>query len=148
MSNSETTEQVADVAGARKALKKFLAAYAEADYRTALKHVQTSWIHMHTPNPVEQLKKQMAVVVISGYTITEYSADESPAEGQVPEVFSDCMVDLPFRLQVRAHDRGYDMTGVARVICERGYMKPSPKGKWGVNPISMARGDRRAILPE
>jgi len=137
-----------DLAKPRKALTKFLQRILDGDYRRALRHTQISWVHMHTPDPRTALERQMSVVILDGHTLTSFSVDDTPADSKVPEVFGDCMVDLPFHIEVRASgDRGYSMSGIARMICERGYMKPDPKGKWGVNPISMARGDRTDILP-
>ena len=142
MASTSTTEHTADVAKARTALEKFLKRCAARQFGAALKYVQTSWIQMHTPLPAEQVKIHLATVMPAGFKVTSTVVSEDDIKGQVPKVFSDCMVDLPFSISAESKERSYHMTGVARVICERGYMKPDPKGKWGVNPTSMSRGER------
>jgi hypothetical protein len=124
----------ADIEAASSALVDFLEAFHKGDYETALQHTQISWrSHPSQKNPKAALERTLQAIVPAGWKITNTFVFQGGA------ALGEHMVDISYRIDSASNDSTLRTEGVARVICESGYMKPDVDGTWGVNPVSMSR---------
>lgn len=127
----------ADLAAASAALEAFLQAFVDRDYGEALEYAQVTW-RTNLVDAKGSLKRALLGIMPDEFEIT--SVSQSPGhQSDVPAVFSDCMVDIPYSMNGVSDGRELTVEGTARVICETGYMQPDPAGDWGVNPVSLTR---------
>ncbi|KPK43082.1 MAG: hypothetical protein AMJ65_06820 [Phycisphaerae bacterium SG8_4] len=131
------TDQL-DVTGAHDALEAFLvASFRDRDYAAAAEATQITWLNVHTSDIPGAIANAMRIVVPIDYEHIECTVLHTA------KVFSEVMVDVAFVIVASSEKWNFRYEGTARVIREEDYMKPSPDGLWGVNPASMARGQRQ-----
>lgn len=126
-------------------LEAFMEAWKSEDWQEAVKATQITWKESKVPDsfikrvliggkkegmpdPAEALKNLLipSIPKLLKYKIKGHKS--------ISNVTKDVKVDIEYESddEVIRH-----RTLVARLICEEASMAPSPKGKWGVNPISL-----------
>jgi hypothetical protein len=105
---------------AAEAVAAWCRAWQGQDLAELEKHTQKTYLKSKSPAWV--LRSELL-----GFVIDD---EGSSVEGS--KVMYDVKVTLKF-------DTGSKQKRLIRVICEKGPMKPSTKGDWGVNPVSMLR---------
>lgn len=128
-----------------KTLEAFMEAWKDEKWEEAVKTTQLTWQHskVHADfikqalgnekiagfgNPAEALKN---LLVPSVPKLLKY---EIKGHKSISKVTKDVKVNIEYESANKAIQH---KTLVARLICEEAPMIPSPKGKWGVNPISL-----------
>ena len=107
------------------ALAKFLEAWKARNWVNMLQFCQISWRRIQ-PDGKKAISMKFRHKLI---------------DAEILEVkkIADVTRDIYLKLKVKEVNRIKTWRRRARVICEKGYMKPSVEGTWGVNPTSVKR---------
>ena len=105
-------------------LKEYLEKWAERDWKAMVELAQISWVGA-MPDPEEMIKAMYGFKPIEAVLIKW---------AMLSDVAYAAIVNLNYTIaRGVATEAQFD----ARVICEKGYLVPSPDGTWGVNPTSI-----------
>lgn len=106
-------------------LAKFLELWQERNWDRMLNYCQISWVKFHK----EPKKKIVALF------------RQKLIDAKILEVekVSEVTRDISIEIRIKDINVFRKIKRKARVICEKGYMKPSVDGTWGVNPLSLMR---------
>jgi len=99
-------------------LAKFLAAWKRRDWKQMADYTQLSWLDIYK-EPVEWLKLAFSTRLIDA-SLMQINAKTG--------VVAEFLIEL---------DVGEKIVSRIKLICEEAPMRPSPYGKWGVNPTSI-----------
>jgi len=126
-------------------LEAFMEAWKSENWEDAVKATQITWKKSKVPDSfIKQLlfggkKKRIpdpagALKNLLVPSIPKLLKYEIKGHKNISAVTKDVKVDIEYKSddEVIRH-----RTLVARLICEEASMVPSPKGTWGVNPISL-----------
>lgn len=113
-------------------LNNFLKAYHKKDWETMAKLSQITWAsNCCRHEPAEELKRSLGNILLLDYKMGNFIYNKKDMSFDIPYTAT-FKLDLP-----EAEVATYQCS--AMVIKEGAPYKPSIKGQWGVNPISMLR---------
>lgn len=105
---------------AKKTLELFLEAWKMMDFQKMYDLCQTTWKAEHTKNDLKKLLPKK----IKSYSILKENVE-----------MSGVVFVIPFKVKVLSKETKL----TARILREIGPYKPSQKGSWGINPISLLK---------
>lgn len=113
-------------------LNNYLKAYYKKDWGTMAKLSQITWAsNCCKYEPVEELKRSLGNILLLDYKVGNFIYNEK-------DVSFDISYTATFKLDL-PEEQAATYQCSAMVIKEEAPYKPSIKGQWGVNPISMLR---------
>ena len=106
------------------AVSQLFANWVKKDFGKINKYIQKTWLNNEGK---DGFKKMFGMIEATDYYIYD------------KEIITDCREEVDFRLDIIFRGKEVSMYGKANTICEIDSYQPSPKGQWGVNPISILR---------
>ena len=98
--------------------------WVNKDFKEINKYIQKTWL---SNSHEEEFKKMFSMFELVDFNIMD------------KEIVTDCRHEVAFRVDMIFNGKQITRYGNANTICEKGLRMPDPKGKWGVNPISLLR---------
>ncbi len=105
-------------------VSKLFECWKNRDFKKAEKYIQKTWLSNSHENEFENM--------YGSFELTDFYIYDK-------EVVTDCRHEVSFRVNMFFRNKEIVRYGNANTICEIEKYTPSPKGKWGVNPISLLR---------
>lgn len=105
-------------------VSKLFEGWKAKDFKGINKYIQGTWLYHNSKKEFER--------VFGIYKLIDFYFYDK-------EIITNCRHEIDFRVDVILEDKTKSLYGKANVICETAPYGPSPKGKWGVNPISLLR---------
>jgi len=115
LDNKNTSEYV---------VSKLFKSWKDKDFKKANKYIQGTWLYHNNEKEFEK--------IFGIYKLIDFYFYDK-------EIITNCRHEIDFRVDVILEDKTKSLYGKANMICETAPYEPSPKGKWGVNPISLLR---------
>jgi len=112
--NDETT--------AEYVVSEFFSCWKNGNFGEIDNYVQGTWLYHHN-----SFKEMFGHLELTDFYIYD------------KEIITDCRQEVDFRADIVLDNKTKSMYGKANVICEEAPYKPTPNGKWGVNPLSLLR---------
>ena len=105
-------------------VSQLFANWIKKDFIKINKYIQKTWLNNEGK---DGFKNMFGMIEVINYYIYD------------KEIITDCREEVDFRLDIIFRGKEVSMYGKANTICEIDSYQPSPKGQWGVNPISILR---------
>lgn len=112
-------------------LNNFLKAYYKKDWETMAKLSQITWASNCRREPKIELEKILGNILLLDYKVSNFIYNEKDIAFDIPYTAT-------FKLDLLDRKSATYQCS-AMVIKEEAPYKPSVKGQWGINPISMLR---------
>lgn len=106
------------------AVSKLFECWKKKAFKKAEKYIQVTWLNNSHENEFENM--------FGCFELVDFNIMDK-------EVITDCRHEVAFRVDMIFKGKQITRYGNANTICEKGLRMPDPKGKWGVNPISLLR---------
>lgn len=105
-------------------VSKLFENWKNKDFKEVEKYIQKTWLFNSHEKEFEKM--------FGCFKLTDFHIYDK-------EIVTDCRHEVAFRVDMIFKGKQISRYGNANTICEKGLRMPDPKGKWGVNPISLLR---------